>query len=207
MKDQEMKDQELEVKFFVTDLSTVETRLQNLGAHLTSPRILEVNLRFDTPDNQLGRGMRVLRLRQDAISRLTYKGPASGLGGARLRQELEFEVSDFAVARAFLEALGYQVMMIYEKYRAAYDLDTVEVSLDELPYGTFVEIEGPDPAAIQAVTRQLGLDWEATIPASYTVLFDQLKTRLSLPFRDLSFENFKDLLVTPADLGVRPADA
>jgi adenylate cyclase, class 2 len=202
-----MKDQELEVKFYVTDLSAVEARLQDLGAHLSLPRILEVNLRFDTPDNELGKSLRVLRLRQDAIARLTYKGPASGLGGARLRQELEFEVSDFAVARAFLEALGYQVMMIYEKYRAAYDLDNVEVSLDELPYGTFVEIEGPDPVAIQAVTRQLGLDWGATIPASYTVLFDQVKARLSLPFRDLSFENFKDLLVTPADLGVQPADA
>ena len=141
-----------------------------------------------------------------ARARLTYKGPASGLGGARLRQELEFEVSDFDMARLFLEALGYQVMLIYEKYRAAYDLDGVEVSLDELPYGTFVEIEGPDPSAIQSVTRKLGLDWEATIPASYTVLFDQVKARLNLAFRDLSFENFAGLQVTPDDLGVHPAD-
>ncbi|OGO37470.1 MAG: hypothetical protein A2W35_14105 [Chloroflexi bacterium RBG_16_57_11] len=201
-----MKDQELEVKFFVTNLRSVEDRLRRLGAHLSLPRVLEVNLRFDTPDGDLSNSLRVLRLRQDTRARLTYKGPASGLGGARLRQELEFEVSDFAMARAFLEALGYQVMMIYEKYRAAYDLEGVEISLDELPYGTFVEIEGPDPASIQAVTRKLGLNWEATIPASYTVLFDQLKTRLGLPFRDLSFENFKDLSVTPGDLGVRPAD-
>lgn len=201
-----MKDQELEVKFYVTNLSVVENRLLGLGAHLTLPRVFEVNLRFDTPNSDLGKSLRVLRLRQDKIARLTYKGPASGLGGARLRQELEFEVSDFAVARAFLEALGYQVVMIYEKYRAAYDLDGVEISLDELPYGTFVEIEGPDPVAIQAATRHLGLDWEATIPASYTVLFDQLKARLNLNFRDLSFDNFKDLQVTPVDLGVRPAD-
>ena len=201
-----MKDQELEVKFYITNLSVVEDRLQGLGAHLTLPRVFEVNLRFDTPNSDLSRSLRVLRLRQDKIARLTYKGPASGLGGARLRQELEFEVSDFAIARAFLEALGYQVMMIYEKYRLAYDLDGVEISLDELPYGTFVEIEGPDPVAIQAVTRHLGLDWEATIPASYTVLFDQLKERLNLSFRDLSFESFKDLAITPADLGVRPAD-
>jgi adenylate cyclase class 2 len=201
-----MKDQELEVKFYVTNLSVVEGRLQGLGAHLTLPRVFEVNLRFDTPNSDLSKSLRVLRLRQDKIARLTYKGPASGLGGARLRQELEFEVSDFAVARAFLEALGYQVVMIYEKYRAAYDLDSVEISLDELPYGTFVEIEGPDPEAIQSVTRQLGHDWEATIPASYTVLFDQLKARLNLNFQDLSFDNFNNLPVTPDDLGVRPAD-
>ena len=202
-----MKNQELEVKLFVSDLNSVEDRLQELGAHLTLQRVLEINLRFDTPNNDLGNSYRVLRLRQDARARLTYKGPASGLGGARLRQELEFEVSDFDMARLFLEALGYQVMLIYEKYRAAYDLDGVEISLDELPYGTFVEIEGPDPSAIQDVTRKLGLDWEATIPASYTVLFEQLKERLSLTIRDLSFENFANLEVTPDDLGVRPADA
>jgi adenylate cyclase class 2 len=201
-----MKDQELEVKFYVSNLPAVEARLQALGAHLTQPRVLEVNLRFDTPDGDLSRSQRVLRLRQDIIARLTYKGPASGLGGARLRQELEFEVSDFTVARAFLEALGYQVMMIYEKYRTAYDLDGVEVSLDELPYGTFAEIEGPDPETIQAVTRKLGLEWDATIPASYTVLFDQLKARLKLDLRDLSFDNFKELHVMPSDLDVQPAD-
>ena len=133
---------------------------------------------------------------------MTYKGPASGLGGARLRQEIEFEVSDFAIARAFLEALGYQVMMIYEKYRAAYDLDGVEISLDELPYGTFVEIEGPDPSAIQDGHAQswagLGGDDPCQLHRVYSI---SLKQRLSLTFRDLSFDNFKDLQVTPADLG------
>jgi adenylate cyclase class 2 len=201
-----MKDQELEVKLYVTDLSAVERKLTSFGAHLGLPRVFEVNLRFDTPGGDLGRSFRVLRLRQDAIARLTFKGPASGLGGARLRQEIEFEVSDFAAARAFLEALGYQVVMIYEKYRRAYELDGVEVSLDELPYGTFVEVEGPDPDSIQSVTRKLGLDWQATIPASYTALFDQLKARLGLPFHDLSFDNFQSLTITPADLEVRPAD-
>jgi adenylate cyclase, class 2 len=201
-----MKDQELEVKLYVTDLSAVERKLLSLNAELSLPRVFEVNLRFDTPGGDLGRTMRVLRLRQDNVARLTYKGPASGLGGARLRQEIEFEVSDFAAARAFLEGLGYQVVMTYEKYRTAYEVDGAEVSLDQLPYGTFVEIEGPDPDTIQTVTSKLGLDWEATIPASYTVLFDQLRARLNLHFSDLTFDNFTNQVITPADLDVRPAN-
>jgi adenylate cyclase, class 2 len=201
-----MKDQELEVKFFVSDLQAVERRLQALGAHLSLRRVFEVNLRFDTPGGDLGRNFQVLRLRQDVIARLTYKGPASGLEGVRLRREIEFEVSDFDSARAFLDALGYQVMLIYEKYRTAYDLDGVEVSLDELPYGTFVEVEGPSPIAIREVTYKLGLDWNAAIPASYTVLFEQLKARLGLSMRDLSFESFASLSVTPSDLEVGAAD-
>jgi adenylate cyclase class 2 len=201
-----MKDQELEVKLFVNDLPAVERRLLSLTAELTLPRVFEVNLRFDTPGGDLGRTLRVLRLRQDNIARLTYKGPASGLGGARLRQEIEFEVSDFAAARAFLEGLGYQVVMVYEKFRTAYELDGAEVSLDQLPYGTFVEVEGPDPDTIRTVTRKLDLDWEATVPASYTVLFDQLRARLNLLFSDLTFDNFANLVITPADLDVLPAD-
>jgi adenylate cyclase class 2 len=201
-----MKDQELEVKFFVSDLQAAERRLQALGAQLSLPRVFEVNLRFDTPGGDLGRNFQVLRLRQDAIARLTFKGPASGLEGVRLRREIEFEVSDFDSARAFLEALGYQVVLIYEKFRTAYDLDGVEVSLDELPYGTFVEVEGPSPVAIREVTHKLGLDWDAAVPASYTALFDQLKVRLGLGMRDLSFESFALLSITPSDLEVGAAD-
>lgn len=201
-----MKDQELEVKFYVSNLPAVELKLKSLGAEVSLPRVFELNLRFDTSHGDLGRSLRVLRLRQDKVTRLTYKGPARGLEGVRLRQEIEFEVSDFEAARALLEGLGYEVVMIYEKYRTAYDLEGTEVSLDELPYGTFVEVEGPDPARIQMVASKLNLDWEASIPASYTALFDQLKNRLNLPFHNLSFENFAGLLVTADDLGVQPAD-
>jgi adenylate cyclase, class 2 len=201
-----MRDQELEIKFYVQNLPAVEARLQNLGAHLEAPRVFEANLRFDTPTGALSRNAQVVRLRQDANVRITYKGPASDSGGARLRTEIEFQVSDFDAARAFLEALGYQVMMVYEKYRTTYAFDETEVVLDELPYGNFVEIEGPDSDTIHAVAEKLGLDWNAGINASYVVLFEQLRRRLELNFRDLTFNSFSGLAFTASDLRVTPAD-
>ena len=201
-----MKDQELEVKFFIADLAGLEARLQAAGANLAQPRSHEINLRFDTPSGDLTRTSRVLRLRQDTAARLTYKGPSESQAGVRVRQELEFTVGDFDAARAFLEALGYQVSMIYEKYRATYDLQGVHVTLDELPYGNFAEIEGPDSVSIHNVNQSLDLDWEARIAFSYTVLFDQLRSTLGLAFRDLTFDNFQDLNISPAALNVRPAD-
>jgi len=33
--------------------------------------------------------------------------------------------------------------MMYEKYRTTFTIGSLEVVLDELPYGNFVEIEGP----------------------------------------------------------------
>jgi len=198
--------QELEVKYYVGDLAQVERRLLDLGAALSQPRTLEVNLRFDTAQNELAQSLRVLRLRQDTAARLTFKGPAQSYGGARLRQEIEFVVSDFEAARAFLEALGYQVIVIYEKYRAMYELAGVHVTLDEMPYGTFVELEGPDPLSLQIVNQKLALDWQVQVFGSYTSIFEQLKAEQGYNFRDLTFENFQGIAITPEMLHVTLAD-
>lgn len=194
---------ELEVKFYLPGLSALQARLEALGAQLAQPRVHEVNLRFDTPNGSLARSYRVLRLRQDTQARLTYKGPGSIQDGARLRQELEFTVGDFATAQALLKALGYQVSVMYEKYRTTYHLDNVEVTLDEMPYGDFAEIEGPDGASIRAAADRLGLDWGTRILDSYLMLFDRLRASLGLAFRDLSFANFEGVSVTPEMLGVQ----
>jgi adenylate cyclase class 2 len=123
---------------------------------------------------------------------LTFKGPSQIHEGVRIRQEIEFTVGDFNSARKFLEELGYLVVMIYEKYRTVYELDEAHITLDKLPYGDFVEIEGKDTASIHAVNQKIGLIWDNHVAYSYTVLFDQLRDKLDLPFRDLIFENFRE---------------
>jgi len=194
--------QELEVKFYIPAISILQARLEALGAQLVQPRVHEVNLRFDTPSGELTSSYRVLRLRQDTAAHLTYKGPGVEQDGVRLRQELEFTVGDFAAARHVLEALGYVVSVMYEKYRASYLLKGVTVTLDEMPYGNFIEIEGPDGASIHQTAEALGLDWERRILDSYLMLFDRLRMRLSLAFHDLSFANFEGIKVTGEMLGV-----
>jgi adenylate cyclase class 2 len=201
-----MKDQELEVKFYVRDLESIERRVVSLGACLSQPRIHEINLRFDTVEHDLTRSAQVLRLRQDRAAYMTYKGPGYEQDGVRVRQEIEFEVSDFSAARQLLQALGYRVAVIYEKFRTVYDLGEAHIALDELPYGNFVEIEGNDTHTIQYLNQQLGLEWAARVPASYTDLFSNLRGIMSLTFRDLIFENFEGLRISPDDLGVMVAD-
>ena len=202
-----MKNQESEVKFYVQDLPAIERRLKSLDAILVQPRTFEINLRFDTPELDLSRNLRVLRLRQDTAARLTFKGPARGVEGVRVRQEIEFIVEDFEAARSLLEALCYQVSMGYEKFRTVYDLGEVHITLDEMPYGNFVEIEGPDPESILDVNLDLGLVWEACAPESYVAIFDRLKKELGLEFRDLSFENFSWLEISPDQMKLPFADA
>jgi adenylate cyclase class 2 len=200
-------DQEIEVKFYLHDLGKLENTLKVQGAALSQERVHEVNLRFDTSNHSLERGMKVLRLRQDTRARLTYKGPGQVNAGAQQRLELEFTVSNFDTAQAFLEALGYQVSVIYEKYRTTYDLEGTHVTLDEMPYGHFAEIEGPNGETIQRIARQLGLDWEKRILGSYMALFGNVKNALHLDMRDLTFANFQGIQVSAQDLGVEYADS
>lgn len=183
-------DQELEVKYLLADPTGYAASLRAAGAQLEQARVFEQNLRFDTPSGALRQAMQVLRLRADQAYRLTFKGPGAEQDGVRLRQEIEFELADFAAARRLLEALGYQVVFAYEKYRTTYLLDSVLVTLDEMPYGVFSELEGSDPVAIRQVSARLGLAWEARILDSYTLLFEKLRLALNLGFTDLTFANF-----------------
>ena len=205
------KQQEIEAKFYVRDLDGIITRLHELEARLIQRRVLETNLRFDLPDGSLRSEGRVLRLRRDTEARFTYKGPSTNEQGVLSRTEIEFTVGDFEKAKEFMEALGYQKLLYYDKYRTTYELQTSEgslhVMLDELPYGNFVEIEGESSKMIRAIADQLNLNWDTAIGTSYTALFERARKTLRFVFRDLSFENFVGMEVNPSHLGVRAADA
>ncbi len=198
-------DQELEVKFYLSRQEEMKQKLAITGK-LEAPRVHEVNLRLDTPRRDLAGNGSILRLRKDRSARVTYKGSGRIEGGATLRQELEVTVSDFDTAQHLLEALGFQVVLMYEKYRTTYRVGEVEVDLDELPMGDFIELEGPNAESIQRTAGQLGLDWERRILDSYTVLFEHARQNLGLAFRDLSFADFHEVRVTAEALGVLAGD-
>ena len=199
-------DQEVEVKFPVRDLPGIAARLEALGARITAPRVLEINLRFDTPDGALSKERRVLRLRQDAGAVMTFKGPSQPGESVSVRQEIEFTVSDFAAARRLLEALGYAVVVTYEKFRTTFALHNLLVVLDELPFGSFIEIEGGDAEGIHAAADALGLDWGARSTASYLSLFAQLSAARRLTAKNLTFDELAGVQAHPKDMGLRYAD-
>jgi len=197
---------EMEVKFYLTDPVSFERRLRSIGASLFQPRTFETNLRFDTPDLSLTKDHRVLRLRQDQGIFLTYKGPSEPGKAVAVRQEIEIEVSDFDSTRLLLEALGYHINVRYEKWRSKYQLENVEIDLDEMPFGHFVEIEGDDAQQIERMAAMLSLTWANRVNDSYLKLFDHLKGSRRLDIHDLVFADFKDYAIHCDDLGIKPGD-
>ena len=197
---------EKEVKFFISDQTALKDRLQSLGAVMVQPRTREMNYRFDTPDGTLAMSGRALRLRHDVRDILTFKGPSSTVDGVRVRPEYEVEVDNIGNAWLILQGLGYELAVSYEKWRTVYSLNDLLITLDELPYGNFTEIEGADTAVIRSTAAVLSLNWETRIEASYLELFEILKRKMNLNMRDLTFAEFADIPLSGADLGVSPAD-
>lgn len=194
---------EIEVKFLVSDLANVRERLVATGATLKKPRVYEHNIRYDDEANRLLSRGQLLRLRQDTHARITYKGIPEGVemfnSEARVREELEIVVSDFDTADLIIQRLGLTPRQVYEKYRETFQLGNVEIVLDEMPFGDFVELEG-DETEMRTLATGLHLDWDHRILANYLGLMAELKTRYALPFDDLTFANFEDCPVSAENL-------
>lgn len=189
---------ETEVKLYMPDLAGVQQRLEAAGAVLTAPRVYERNVRYDNRERTMTPHGMVIRLREDTRVRLTYKDDGTVENGITSRFEAEVEVSDFASMETILGKLGYTPYLTYEKYRTTYELDGTEVVLDEMPYGNFVEIEG-DRAAIERVINVLGVGDARRYDGSYSTLFERVRQKLGLKFKDLTFANFEGVTVSSED--------
>jgi adenylate cyclase class 2 len=171
--------------------------MKTLGATLYSPRKLERNLRFDTPEGTLTLNGEVLRLRQSDRNTLTYKRPGESY---EVRQEWEIEVDDHEVAQGLLEGLGYQVIHCYEKFREIFSLGDCLVMLDEVPYACFVEIEGLNLNSIRATCNRLSLNWQQRIQRTYLEMFQTLINSLEVKPDQATFAAFANLPQVDASL-------
>lgn len=148
---------EIEKKYLIDKklLVDLSAKLGKLGAEFA----------YETfEENYLHRGglldgkAAVLRLRKtDARTILTYKEKVPTENDFKHQIEFETDVSDVNATESIIEKLGYKLSVIYEKHRKAWHFGNVEVVLDELPFGYYMEIEG-SIEDILAVEKQLGAD-------------------------------------------------
>lgn len=181
---------EIEVKFYLEAAEAIRERIRALGARSLG-RHFETNIRFEDAGKSLLAKKALLRLRKTHKTTLTFKAePAEADGDFKVFQELEVEVGDFDTAVKILEALGFRPEQVYEKWRETFRLLGTTLSIDRLPYGDFLEIEG-ERDAIMDVAHRLELDWRDRILSNYLAIFDHLRRDRNLPFNDVTFENFQ----------------
>ncbi len=86
--------------------------------------------------------LRLRRVNQRAI--LTYKQRLHSDSPIKFQHEDETEIADAEAMNAILFSLGFIPSLVYEKRRKTWDFESVEIVLDELPFGYYMEIEGEE---------------------------------------------------------------
>lgn len=100
---------------------------------------------------------------------LTFKGPVRP-GPVKIREEIETGADSAETLLAILERVAFHPAFRYEKYREEFAVPGAVVAIDETPLGTFIEIEGEEPA-IAACAAALGFSPADYVTASYYALF------------------------------------
>jgi adenylate cyclase class 2 len=195
--EQKMEALEIEVKFYLPDIESMQQRILALGAE-SKGRVFENNVRYEDENNTLIRKKSLLRLRRNAKTILTFKSsPPVASTEFKVFNELEVEVSDFETMERILENLGFHPEQTYEKWRETFILNQTGFYLDTMPYGTFLEIEGSE-TNIRTYAASLGLNWQKRILLNYLEIFEIIRQPLSLNFPDLTFKNFENIRVDMA---------
>ena len=174
--------QEREVKIAIQDAATARAEILAHGFKECTPRHLEVNDVFDTPDQSIRRRGELLRLRQAGDRHiLTYKGKSETSANHKVREELEVNLSDGKMTALILGRLGFAPLFRYEKYRTEFNRPGDEgiVVLDETPIGNFLELEGSE-AWIDCTAVLLGYAKEHFITSSYGKLYREMCVRMGL---------------------------
>jgi adenylate cyclase class 2 len=145
-------------------LEEIISMLNKLGARFEK-EVFEVN--YQHRGGEMDERGATLRLRKIGdFTVLTYKEKVKSGEGAKQKIEHETNVSDVEAMEQIIERLGYRLTAVYEKRRKYWKLNDVEVVLDELPFGLYMEIEGTIES-IDKAEKKLGLKEAEREPRGY----------------------------------------
>jgi adenylate cyclase class 2 len=183
--------QEVEIKFLVSDVKSLEHKLNEIGFRCITPSTREVNTLYDLPNQELRHKGELLRLRQYGDKWvLTHKG--KGIPGPhKSRTELETGISDGPKMDSLLRALGYAPTFVYEKYRSEWSDGQGHVVLDHTPIGDVAEIEG-ESEWIDRTAQKLGVGTADYITKSYIELFFEWKRKTNRKAENMTFQEIGD---------------
>jgi adenylate cyclase, class 2 len=189
MKGRKSGNRENEIKLAVANPAAGRKLFRAAGLRVSKPRVLEINLVFDTPDHGILHAGALLRLRQvGKLGILTYKGPTDADGPHKSRQEVESEVENPDAVRFILERLGYQPVFRYDKFRTEFRRpgESGTATLDETPMGSYLELEG-SPRWVDRTAGRLGFSPAEYIKSSYGRLWSEHCAAHGQPWGDMLF--------------------
>lgn len=170
---------EIEVKFISVDVEDIRSRLRALGATLEKPMRLMRRVTFDNDFMQDGKdGFLRVRDEGDKVT-MTYKQfDSESLSGTK---EIETIVGDFDATVGILNSAGVIGSSNQESRRESWQLDGVEVVIDEWPWiEPYIEVEGPDEDSVTKLAELLGFEMEDGLYGGVDVVYKKQYPNMSV---------------------------
>lgn len=157
---------EVERKYTVSrdEIDRIRELLREFGAEDHGETFEENTIYRGGKLDKIGGVLRIRRTESKAI--FTFKKRLEGEFEAKTQIEHESEIGSPDEIAEILDQLGFKKRLIYEKRRETWKFRDVEIVFDELPFGLFMEIEGPLTAIIEA-EMLLDLEFLEVIPETY----------------------------------------
>ena len=133
----------------------IAASLNAIGANFVGEDFEENTIYGGEALDRTGGIVRIRKTQDRAL--LTFKRRVENQTDVKQQIEHETEVSDIDAVAQILIELGLSPKLIYEKRRKTWRLRSIEIVLDVLPFGLFMEIEG-SITAIKEAEMLLGIE-------------------------------------------------
>ncbi len=168
-----MKNQETEVKFKLGDEKSLVNNITEMG-FVKVKEVFETNLIFDMKDSSYSSMGRLIRVRMtDKGNILTYKEKQGEDTVYKVRTEIETGIDDSEQMIEMLKYMGFIITFVYQKRRKYYKKDNIEITVDELPFGKYIEMESTREE-IDILSKKLNLELTEISNMSYLDLYESI---------------------------------
>lgn len=163
---------EYEATFENINKEEVRQRLKKAGAELLRPEFLQKRVTFNLPLG-VSTSHNWIRVRDEG-DKITMSLKVVDGAGIENQKEICLEVDDMKKAEGLLLFLGCKKKAYQENKREIWQLDNVEVTIDEWPFlEPFVEIEGDSEESVRGVAEKLGFNYKDALFCAITTLYER----------------------------------
>ena len=165
---------EKQVKYKINNFDYISKRLVEIEAIFIGG-FMEKTIRYDNDNLKCSDNGIFIRTKSGMKNVLTLKEiPTDSSNSSFERITTEVEVDNINKIGYILEKIGLTKKFIMEKYRLFFKYDNVDILIDELPFGIYLEIKGEDNE-INRVTKMLNIDEADLIKMTYWDIYDKIK--------------------------------
>ena len=165
---------EKQVKYKINNFDYISKRLIEIEAIFIGG-FMEKTIRYDNDDLKCSNNGIFIRTKSGMKNVLTLKEiPTDSSNTSFERITTEVEVDNINKIGYILEKIGLTKKFIMEKYRLFFKYDNVDILIDELPFGIYLEIKGEDNE-INRITKMLNIDETDLIKMTYWDIYDKIK--------------------------------